>query len=196
MSPRAHVLDAGTKVPRPCTAPPGRAWRLAAPLVALGLASVATGCGAPKATGAPPDLPTLREPPPSLGESAAEPPDEAVPPEDDVPPIDFPSCDQARSSYVESYDLSARGQGPPDVPLSEYQAVLGRGTYLEPCGVPRSAAVTVCAAVIQGKAVGASVTLAPHNQRIINCVIQAVEGLSFPSNPRLDIATSRFEPGG
>jgi len=153
------------------------------------------GCGASQPSGAHPAAPVSFGPTESSTEAAGDIPGEAPSPEDDVPPIDFPSCEQARDGNVESVDLASRGNMPPDIPLSEYSAVLGRGTYLVPCGVPSTAAVTVCAAVVQGKAVGITVTLSPHNQRIINCVIEGIQGLSFPSHPRMDIATTRFEPG-
>lgn len=112
--------------------------------------------------------------------------------DDDVQPVDFPSCEQARDDNVESVDLSSPSGSPADITASEYAAILGRGTYLQSCGVPSSVAVDVCAAVVNGGAVGITVTMAPHDQRLINCVVEAIRVLAFPSHPRMDIARSRF----
>jgi hypothetical protein len=171
--------------------------RASGPLAGLGVTAVLLlGCGASPPSAVRPVPRVSFEPTEPQEETAVETAVELPLPEDDVPPIDFPTCQQARDGNVETLDLAKRSTAPPDVPASEYSAVLGRGTYLDPCGVSRSAAVTVCAAVVEGKAVGISVTLSPHNQRIINCVIEAIQQLSFPSHPRMDIATSKFEPGG
>jgi hypothetical protein len=52
--------------------------------------------------------------------------------------------------------------------------------------------VTVCAAVQNGHAVGVTITTEPPNSGISSCIAGAVRRMSFPSNPKLDIATTRF----
>jgi hypothetical protein len=154
------------------------------------------GCGGSEAPRRGPDFSSSFEPP-ADDEGFAELDRDGLPPEDeDVPPIDFPSCDQAREDNPDSIDLANRAKGPPDVPASEYSAILGRGSYLDSCHVPSSAAVTVCAAVREGKAIGITVTMSPHRQSIVNCLVEAIQGLGFPSHPKLDVATTRFAPGG
>jgi hypothetical protein len=154
------------------------------------------GCGGSDAPRRVPDYSAAFEPaPPSEGGFAELDRDE-LPPEEDVPPIDFPSCDQARDENPDNIDLGRRSDAPPDISVSQYSAVLGRGSYLQSCQVPGSVAVTVCAAVRDGKAIGITVTMSPHRQSIVNCVVEAIQALEFPSHPRMDVATTSFAPGG
>jgi hypothetical protein len=98
------------------------------------------------------------------------------------------SCEGARAKYIEDYDKSA----PPDLSAGAYGNVLNRGTYLGGCGVPASMAVTICAAVQNGRAVGVTVTTNPSNKGVASCIAGAVRGLSFPVHPRLDVTTTTF----
>ncbi|MFO0761807.1 MAG: hypothetical protein U0359_35530 [Byssovorax sp.] len=100
------------------------------------------------------------------------------------------SCDAARNKYVEDYRIG--DNGPPDLSAGAYGAVLNKGTYLNSCGVPSSMAVTICAAVQNGRAVGVTVTTNPPDGRISSCISGAVRGLPFPSHPRLDVTTTTF----
>ena len=49
--------------------------------------------------------------------------------------------------------------------------------------------VQTCALPIS---VGVTVTTEPPNGGIASCIAGAVRRMSFPSNPKLDIATTRF----
>jgi hypothetical protein len=98
------------------------------------------------------------------------------------------SCEGARAKYIEDYSKDA----PPDLSAGAYGAVLNKGTYLNGCGVPSSMAVTICAAVQNGRAVGVTVTTNPQNRGIASCIAGAVRGLPFPSHPRLDVTTTSF----
>lgn len=100
------------------------------------------------------------------------------------------SCEGARARYVEEYKMG--GSGPPDLTAGAYAGVLNKGTYLNSCGVPSSTAVTVCAAVQNGRAVGVTVTTDPPSPGLNSCVAGAIRGMAFPSHPRLDVATTSF----
>jgi hypothetical protein len=100
------------------------------------------------------------------------------------------SCDAARNKYVEDYRIG--DNGPPDLSAGAYGAVLNKGSYLNSCGVPSTMAVTICAAVQNGRAVGVTVTTNPPDGRVSSCISGAVRGLPFPSHPRLDVTTTTF----
>lgn len=101
------------------------------------------------------------------------------------------SCEAAQARYVEEYKIGG-GAGQPDLTAGAYQAVLGKGTYLNSCGVPSNMSVNVCAAVQNGRAVGVTVSTNPSNRGIASCISGQVRGMSFPSNPRLDVARTTF----
>lgn len=100
------------------------------------------------------------------------------------------SCEAAQSQYVMSYDDGA----PPDLTAGAYAGVLGRGTYLNSCGVPSNMGVSICAAVQNGRAVGVTVTTQPPSPGIASCVASQVRGMGFPSHPRLDVTRTFFKP--
>jgi hypothetical protein len=101
------------------------------------------------------------------------------------------SCESARNAYVEEMSVGGpRGQA--DLTQGQYSSVLNRGSYFGHCGVPDSMHLTICAAVQNGRAVGVTVTTQPPDRRVQSCVAAGVRGLSFPSNPKLDVATTRF----
>ena len=101
------------------------------------------------------------------------------------------SCETARDRYNEEYTIGG-GKGQPDLTAGAYGAVLNRGTYLNACGVPSNMSVTVCAAVQNGHAVGVTVSTKPPSPGIAGCISGQIRGMAFPSNPRLDIATTTF----
>jgi hypothetical protein len=101
------------------------------------------------------------------------------------------SCEQARARYIEEINVGgAKGQA--DLTAGQFAGVLNNGAYIVACGTPQSMHVTVCAAVQNGRAVGVTVTTDPSDGRIASCIASRVRGMSFPSNPKLDVATTRF----
>jgi hypothetical protein len=46
--------------------------------------------------------------------------------------------------------------------------------------------------VQNGRAVGVTVSTDPPNGAIAGCIASAVRRMGFPSNPKLDVATTRF----
>jgi hypothetical protein len=101
------------------------------------------------------------------------------------------SCEGARAKYIEEISIGgAKGQA--DLTAGQFASVLNNGSYITGCGTPGSMHVTVCAAVQNGRAVGVTVTTDPPNGGISGCIAGAVRRMSFPSNPKLDIATTRF----
>ncbi|MBW2527511.1 MAG: hypothetical protein JRI23_25240 [Deltaproteobacteria bacterium] len=102
------------------------------------------------------------------------------------------SCEAAQARYVEEYKIGG-GSGPPDLTAGHYAAVLNRGSYLNACGVPPSMAVSICAAVQNGRAVGVTVSTKPKNGGISSCVAGQIRSMSFPAHPRLDVARTHFK---
>jgi hypothetical protein len=101
------------------------------------------------------------------------------------------SCEAARAKYIEEISIGG-GKGQADLTAGQFASVLNNGSYITACGTPGSMKVTVCAAVQNGHAVGVTVTTEPPNGGISSCIAGAVRRMSFPSNPKLDIATTRF----
>jgi hypothetical protein len=101
------------------------------------------------------------------------------------------SCEQARARYVEEINIGGP-KGQADLTANQFGGVLNNGGYIIACGAPQSMHVNVCAAVQNGRAVGVTVTTEPPNAGVANCVSNAIRRMGFPSNPKLDIATTRF----
>ncbi len=101
------------------------------------------------------------------------------------------SCESARNAYVEEMSMGGP-KGQADLTQGQYSSVLNRGSYFGHCGVPDSMHLRICAAVQNGRAVGVTVSATPPDRRIQSCVAAGVRGLSFPSNPKLDVATTNF----
>jgi hypothetical protein len=101
------------------------------------------------------------------------------------------SCESAQAAYVEEMNVGGpRGQA--DITAGQYGSVLNRGSYFGHCGVPESMGVNICAAVQNGRAVGVTVVTRPRDRRTESCVAASVRGLSFPSNPKLDVTRTQF----
>ncbi|HMJ52171.1 MAG TPA: hypothetical protein VK540_08845 [Polyangiaceae bacterium] len=101
------------------------------------------------------------------------------------------SCEGARAKYIEEISIGGP-KGQADLTAGQFASVLNNGSYISGCGTPGSMHVNVCAAVQNGHAVGVTVTTEPPNGGIASCIAGAVRRMSFPSNPKLDIATTRF----
>jgi len=101
------------------------------------------------------------------------------------------SCEGARAKYIEEISIGGP-KGQADLTAGHFASVLNNGSYIVGCGTPGSMHVTVCAAVQNGHAVGVTVTTEPPNGGISSCIANAVRRMTFPSNPKLDIATTRF----
>ncbi|MCS6900781.1 MAG: hypothetical protein RMJ98_14670 [Myxococcales bacterium] len=101
------------------------------------------------------------------------------------------SCEGAQAKYVEEMKMGEKGA--PDLTQGQFASILNNGSYLLGCGVPDSTQVNICAAVQNGRAVGVTVTMQPPNPGAQACVANKVRSLSFPSNPRLDIARTTFK---
>ncbi len=101
------------------------------------------------------------------------------------------SCEAAQASYVEEMSVGGpRGQA--DITGGQYAAILNRGSYFAHCGASESAAISICAAVQNGRAVGVTVVMNPRNRGVEGCIAAGVRGLGFPSNPKLDVTHTSF----
>jgi hypothetical protein len=103
-----------------------------------------------------------------------------------------PSCESAVAAASTEWDLTA-ARGAPDLSRDSYAAVLENGAYLSRCDVPAGTSLDICAAVQKGRPVGITVVARPADSQVSACVKAAVESLSFPSHPRLDVTRTRFE---
>src|SRR5690606_2959784 len=98
------------------------------------------------------------------------------------------SCEAARAAYVE--EISMKG-GQADITSGQYSRIMNSGAYFSHCGVPANVAISICAAVQNGRAVGVTVSTTPsHGSR--SCIASAVRKLSFPSHPKLDVVRVSF----
>ncbi|MEZ4223754.1 MAG: hypothetical protein R3B13_22590 [Polyangiaceae bacterium] len=102
------------------------------------------------------------------------------------------SCEGAVAAYNEEISIGG-SRGPADLTAGQYGSVLNKGSYFAHCGVPDDMEVHICAAVQNGRAVGVSVRTVPSNPGISACVAGGVRGLSFPSNPKLDVTRTAFK---
>lgn len=100
------------------------------------------------------------------------------------------SCEAAQNAYVQEMKMGEKGVA--DLSVGQLGAVLNTGSYLGACGVPSNMGVNVCAAIQNGRAVGVTVRTTPHNGSIAGCISGRVRGLSFPSNPKLDVTRTSF----
>src|SRR5690606_15263432 len=95
------------------------------------------------------------------------------------------SCEAAQASYVQEMKMGEKGVA--DLTVGQLGAVLNTGSYLSACGVPSNMAVSVCAAIQNGRAVGVTIRTTPSDAGKNRCIAGRVRGLSFPSNPKLDV---------
>jgi hypothetical protein len=100
------------------------------------------------------------------------------------------TCEQAREQYTEEINMQAGG--PADLKAEDFAAVLNNGSYLNPCDVPSSSKVRVCAAVQNGHAVGVTVFVDPPSAEQEVCVAGQVRQLTFPPHTKMDIVTVNF----
>ena len=104
----------------------------------------------------------------------------------------LPGCESVAAAASNEWDLTA-APGAPDLSRDAYAAVLENGAYLSGCAVPAGTALDICAAVQKGRPLGITVVAHPPNPQVSACVKAAVESLSFPSHPRLDVTRTHFE---
>lgn len=98
------------------------------------------------------------------------------------------SCEQAVADYVQRVSDAP----PPDDNAGSSAAILNRGSYFEHCGVPNSTGIDICAAILEGRAVGVTVRTTPVSAANAVCIAESVLRLTFPSNARMDVARTRF----
>jgi hypothetical protein len=150
--------------------------------VALGLFLV-SGCG-----GSSSGAPRPRAPEPTFAPETVKGPTPAT--ASGKGSSDGTTCEQARESYVEEINVGARGAS--DLSANDFAAVLNRGTYLEPCALPGSSKLRICAAVQNGLAVGVTVATEPSVPEVEICIAKEVRKLAFPSHAKMDVVNVQF----
>jgi len=104
---------------------------------------------------------------------------------------DGTTCEQARDQYVEEINVGGPA-GAADLKAEDFAAVLNNGSYLNPCDVPTTSKVVICAAVQNGHAVGVTVLLDPPSPPLEICVAGQVRQLTFPTHAKMDIVNVNF----
>jgi len=103
-------------------------------------------------------------------------------------------CEEAKVAYLK--ECQDRPAGCADKTKSagtvSYGAVLNQGTFLNTCNSPASTAVKVCAAIRGGRAVAVTVTVNPGDNRLATCIGKAIQSITFPSSPGMDVASTVF----
>jgi len=90
--------------------------------------------------------------------------------------------------------VQGRHLGPARVTAGRHQAELDNGSYLATCGVPEDMAITVCAAIQRGRALGVTVHTTPTRPTVQRCIADAVRKVEFTSEAQLDVTKSHFYP--
>lgn len=137
---------------------------------------VLTGCAAAPA----PEAPSEPDPVP-VAEAA---------PRRAVSHADGPSCDEAMTEH----EIDQGDAPPSEEAVTGVKEALNRGSYLNRCQVAASAAVEVCAAILEGKVLGVTVTIDPGTAAEADCVAGEVKMMSYPESPALIRASTTFDP--
>lgn len=102
------------------------------------------------------------------------------------------TCEEARDAHPDEVGIGAKSSDGPEPPDSQFSEPLAKGTYLDECGVAEQTKVSVCAAVMDGKAVGVTVATSPSDAEKERCVAARIRGIAFPGHPRLRVVRTSF----
>ena len=155
--------------------------------VAAGCAVASTsGCGADRAPQAPVTATSEAyvEPPPEP-EAGAQFADAGG------PDVARQNCDEARAAYIRRHEFNGDRAGG-RVTAGQFSAVLNSGRYFAHCHIPDDSSIDICAAVVDGQAVGVTVAIRPLDAAGDACVESAIRALAFPSNHRMDVVRTHF----
>ncbi len=137
------------------------------------------------------------EPAPAAPTAELRPPLPAIP--DKVEPTRLPggssdgtTCEEARDSHPDEVGIGAKRADGPEPADDQFSGPLSRGTYLDECEVAEQTRVSVCAAIVDGKAVGVTVATSPSDPDKERCVSGKVREIPFPSHPRLRVVRTSF----
>jgi|SRR6185369_2809827 len=99
-----------------------------------------------------------------------------------------PSCEQAVLDYIHHFS----GAPPSDVSAGSSAAILNRGSYFTHCAVPNSIGIDICAAILEGRAIGVTVRTSPVSPANAECVADSILHLTFPSSSHMDLTRTKF----
>src|SRR5262249_54481261 len=102
------------------------------------------------------------------------------------------TCEEARDSHPDEIGIGAKSAEGPEPADDQFSQPLARGTYLNECDVPEQMHVSVCAAVMAGKAVGVTVATSPADPEKEKCVSGRIREIPFPSHSRLRVVRTSF----
>lgn len=106
------------------------------------------------------------------------------------------SCEAAYASFQHTMDFSsdrsARAPSGPDVPREAFAGVLEDFRHYDRCPMNFEVDVSLCVAVLDGKAHGVTVKTHPGNARLAQCLAGVVRGLRFPKSQRMDLVRTEL----
>jgi hypothetical protein len=101
-------------------------------------------------------------------------------------------CQAAYDAHGQHVDVAAKATTAPDIPQSAYASVLEDFSNYGRCQLDYEMDVSICVAVLDGKARGVTVKTQPANARLASCVATAVERLRYPKSPRIDLVRTEL----
>lgn len=206
-APTDEPTTTGPRARAPSKAPPRAAGE---PLRASGVGALSPR-PAPVFSVVPTDLDELDEPSSAASEpvarsapGATDPatsrrsPDEAVP---DATSAPAPSqrtwtatrgmgCEEAHASFERTIDVSATPGA--DVPREAYARMLEDFANYRSCDLNHEMDVSICVAVVNGRARGITVKTQPANARLATCIASAVSRLHYPKSPNMDLVRTEL----
>src|SRR5262245_60690804 len=133
--------------------------------ILLATFAVVVACGsAPEPTPAAPGATHPRLPRPPAAADAPEPVRRGGGSSDGV------TCEEARDAHPDEVGIGAKKSDGPEPSDDQFSGPLAKGSYLNDCEVPESTKVSVCAAIVDGKAAGVTVATDPSDPDKEKCV--------------------------
>ncbi len=100
-------------------------------------------------------------------------------------------CERAYSEFEQTIDMAA-GPGGPDVDPAAYAALLEDFDRYGACDLNHEMDISICAAVVHGRAAGVTVKTQPANARLAACISAAIQRTRFPKSPRMDLVRTEL----
>lgn len=99
-------------------------------------------------------------------------------------------CEEAHASFERTIDVSATPGA--DVPREAYARMLEDFANYRSCDLNHEMDVSICVAVVNGRARGITVKTQPANARLATCIASAVSRLHYPKSPNMDLVRTEL----
>ncbi len=100
-------------------------------------------------------------------------------------------CQRAYDEFEQTIDVSAKSSAA-DVQPGAYAALLEDFDRYRGCDLDHEMDVSICVAVVNGRAKGVTVKTQPANARLAACISSAVQRTRFPKSPRMDLVRTEL----